>query len=62
MKAAVNERYGSPDSINIREIPTPKPKTGDRRDFGQLLERISMKSSCVKSAFCCCVIISQRAF
>jgi NADPH:quinone reductase-like Zn-dependent oxidoreductase len=29
MKAVVNERYGSPDILDIREIPTPKPQAGE---------------------------------
>ena len=29
MKAAVNERYGSPDSLEIREVPIPQPQTGE---------------------------------
>ncbi len=29
MKAVVNERYGSPDILEIREIPTPKPQAGE---------------------------------
>ncbi len=29
MKAVVNERYGSPDVLNIREITTPEPKAGE---------------------------------
>jgi len=26
MQAAVNMRYGSPDALEIKEVPTPKPK------------------------------------
>ncbi len=29
MKAAVNTRYGSPDVLEIRQVPTPVPKTGE---------------------------------
>ena len=29
MKAVVNERYGSPDVLSIREISTPKPQAGE---------------------------------
>lgn len=29
MKAAVNERYGSPDVLNIRNLPIPEPKAGE---------------------------------
>ena len=29
MKAVVNERYGSPDSLEIRDIPTPQPQIGE---------------------------------
>lgn len=29
MKAVVNERYGSPDVLNIREIATPTPQAGE---------------------------------
>ena len=29
MKAVVNERYGSPDILEIREMPTPEPKAGE---------------------------------
>ena len=29
MKAVVNERYGSPDNLEIREIPTPEPQAGE---------------------------------
>lgn len=29
MKAVVNERYGSPDVLEIREMPTPEPKAGE---------------------------------
>jgi len=29
MKAVVNERYGSPDILEIREIPTPQPQAGE---------------------------------
>lgn len=29
MKAVVNERYGSPDILEIREIPTPEPQAGE---------------------------------
>ena len=29
MKAVINERYGSPDILDIREIPTPKPQAGE---------------------------------
>ena len=29
MKAAVNEQYGSPDIVHIRDIPAPKPKAGE---------------------------------
>lgn len=29
MKAAVNEHYGSPDILEIREIPTPEPQAGE---------------------------------
>jgi NADPH:quinone reductase-like Zn-dependent oxidoreductase len=29
MKAVVNERYGSPDILEIREIPTPEPQPGE---------------------------------
>lgn len=29
MKAAVNERYGSPDVIEIRDVPTPTPQMGE---------------------------------
>ncbi len=31
MKAVVNERYGSPDILDIREIKTPEPKAGEIR-------------------------------
>src|SRR5665647_948600 len=47
MKAAVNTRYGSPDVIEIREVPEPEPAAGEvlvrvhastvsRTDCGQL--------------------------
>ncbi len=47
MRAAVNERYGAPDVIAVREVPTPKPRAGEvlvrvhastvsRTDCGQL--------------------------
>lgn len=47
MKAAVNTRYGSPDVVEVREVPKPEPKAGDvlvrvhattvgRTDCGQL--------------------------
>lgn len=29
MKAALNERYGPPDVISIRDVPTPKPGKGE---------------------------------
>lgn len=29
MKAVVNERYGSPDILEIREVPVPEPHTGE---------------------------------
>jgi NADPH:quinone reductase-like Zn-dependent oxidoreductase len=29
MKAVVNERHGSPDILEIREILPPKPQTGE---------------------------------
>ena len=29
MKAAVNPRYGSPDVIEVREVPKPEPRAGD---------------------------------
>lgn len=29
MKAAVNERYGSPDVLTIRDLPRPEPKAGE---------------------------------
>lgn len=29
MKAAVNERYGSPDVLAVREMPTPEPEAGE---------------------------------
>lgn len=29
MKAVVNERYGSPDVLLTREVPTPEPKAGE---------------------------------
>ncbi len=29
MRAVVNERYGSPDVLNIREMTTPEPKAGE---------------------------------
>jgi NADPH:quinone reductase-like Zn-dependent oxidoreductase len=29
MKAVVNTRYGSPDVLEIRQIPTPQPKAGE---------------------------------
>jgi NADPH:quinone reductase-like Zn-dependent oxidoreductase len=29
MKAVVNTRYGSPDVLEIREVPKPKPKAGE---------------------------------
>jgi NADPH:quinone reductase-like Zn-dependent oxidoreductase len=29
MKAAVSARYGSPDVLEIREVPTPQPKAGE---------------------------------
>ena len=29
MKAAVNERYGSPDNLEIREISRPEPQAGE---------------------------------
>lgn len=29
MKAAVNTRYGSPDVLEIRQVPKPEPKTGE---------------------------------
>ncbi len=29
MKAVVNEHYGSPDNLEIREIPTPEPQAGE---------------------------------
>jgi len=29
MQAVVNERYGSPDILDIREIATPEPKAGE---------------------------------
>lgn len=29
MKAVVNERYGSPDVLDIREVPIPEPKAGE---------------------------------
>ncbi len=29
MKAAVSERYGSPDVLEIRQVPRPEPKTGE---------------------------------
>ena len=29
MKAAVNTRYGSPDVVEIREVPKPVPKAGE---------------------------------
>ena len=29
MKAVVNERYGSPDILDIREVATPEPKAGE---------------------------------
>lgn len=29
MKAVVNERYGSPDVLYIREVPTPKPEANE---------------------------------
>jgi len=47
MKAAVNTRYGSPDVIEVREVPKPEPRAGEvlvkvhattvsRTDCGQL--------------------------
>ena len=29
MKAAVNDRYGSPDVLNIRDLPRPEPKADE---------------------------------
>jgi NADPH:quinone reductase-like Zn-dependent oxidoreductase len=29
MRAAVNERYGSPDVLEIRQVPKPEPKFGE---------------------------------
>ena len=29
MKAVVNERYGSPNVLAIREMPAPEPKAGE---------------------------------
>lgn len=29
MKAVINDRYGSPDILEIREIPTPEPQAGE---------------------------------
>ena len=29
MKAAVNDRYGSPDVLTIRDLPIPEPKNGE---------------------------------
>ena len=29
MKAAVNTRYGSPDVVQIRDVPKPVPKAGE---------------------------------
>ena len=29
MKAAINARYGSPDVLEIRQVPKPQPKTGE---------------------------------
>jgi NADPH:quinone reductase-like Zn-dependent oxidoreductase len=29
MKAVINERYGSPDILDIHEIPRPEPNAGE---------------------------------